>query len=265
MSDFKRHALSAAFPSMGVDDFEALTSDIAANGLRSPIVLFEGEVLDGWHRYTACLAAGVEPTFAEFEGNDPVAFVISANLHRRQLTGSQRAASIVACSAWKPAHRPPAGNSAPGSELLAKQAEVSTRTIEHAKAAQLAGLGDEVRDGKVSAKRAAEIAKLPKEDWVEALQRKSEPKPVEILDEPPEGDVADTLDDLQAEVEALERIVNADDRIVAAWDEAKLNAQKLAQMTQLYDGKCAELAEMTRTADRWMRKFNALEKKAVQS
>jgi hypothetical protein len=54
-------------------------------------VLLDGMVLDGWHRYLACAKAGVEFKAMNFDGADPVAFVISRNLHRRHLTPSQRA------------------------------------------------------------------------------------------------------------------------------------------------------------------------------
>ena len=42
-------------------------------------------------RWRACLEAGVELQTVEYEGDDPRAFVISANIHRRHLTIGQRA------------------------------------------------------------------------------------------------------------------------------------------------------------------------------
>src|SRR6516164_995725 len=66
-------------------------ADIKVKGLCEPIVLYENKTLDGRNRYLACIAAGIEPTFKTYEGTDPVAFVISANLCRRHLTESQRA------------------------------------------------------------------------------------------------------------------------------------------------------------------------------
>jgi len=47
-------------------------------------------ILDGRNRYRACLDAGVEPTFRPFCGDDPAAYVISANIHRRHLTAEQK-------------------------------------------------------------------------------------------------------------------------------------------------------------------------------
>jgi hypothetical protein len=87
----KTHPLADLFPPMTTDEMASLVEDIKANGLAQPIVTHEGKLLDGRHRYQACLQAGVEPQFTEFRGGDALAFVISANLNRRHLTESQRA------------------------------------------------------------------------------------------------------------------------------------------------------------------------------
>lgn len=102
--DYLQHPLSRAFPSMNDADFQALKDDISNNGQREPVIIFEDMVLDGWHRYRACSELGIKFTQFKFDAtNDPVAFVESANLHRRHLTASQRAAAVVACRAWRPA------------------------------------------------------------------------------------------------------------------------------------------------------------------
>jgi len=85
------HPLSELFPLMEEPELTALAADIQANGLRTPILLFDDQILDGRNRYRACLLAGVEPVTAEFAGEDPLQFVLSANLHRRHLNESQRA------------------------------------------------------------------------------------------------------------------------------------------------------------------------------
>jgi ParB-like chromosome segregation protein Spo0J len=236
----QQHPLSAAFPPMEDVEFKRLCADIETHGLRNPVVTLDGMVLDGWHRYRACLETGREPMVVQFDGDDPRTFVLSLNLSRRHLTASQRAAAVVAVADWKPVGKPQVGaNSAPSAELLAKQADVSPRTIEHTKKAFRAGRGEDVRDGKVSAKAAA------------APVRPSEPEEEQATTDDPR------LTDLVIEFESLLRIVEADDKLAEAWHAVKAAQQSLAQMTAMYEGKCRELAEMTKEAKRWKRKAEA--------
>jgi len=89
------HPVADMFPLMEGEEFDALGADIKANGLVEDIVLYEGMILDGRHRYRAGLAAGAEPRFTDYRGDDPTAYVISKNLHRRHLT-AERKREIIA-------------------------------------------------------------------------------------------------------------------------------------------------------------------------
>tara|TARA_Y100000310_G_scaffold258431_1_gene266836 strand:+ start:439 stop:1503 length:1065 start_codon:yes stop_codon:yes gene_type:complete len=77
---------------MGEEELGELADDIMLNGLHQPIVLYQGQILDGRNRYQACELAGIESDCTEYEGDDPLGYVLSLNLHRRHLTASQRAA-----------------------------------------------------------------------------------------------------------------------------------------------------------------------------
>ena len=59
-----------------------------------PITRHEGKILDGRNRYRAAKACGHAFTAKDFRdlapGLDPKAFVISANIARRQLTSKQK-------------------------------------------------------------------------------------------------------------------------------------------------------------------------------
>jgi|GEM_PF-4057635 len=86
------HNLANLFPMMQEHEFVRLKQDIKENGILEDIELYENKILDGRNRHKACLDLGITPRFKEFEGNhqDALNYVISKNLHRRQLNESQR-------------------------------------------------------------------------------------------------------------------------------------------------------------------------------
>lgn len=105
-SDWRRygiHKYAAMFPPMSKPEYEALKQDIREHGLKEPILLFKGKVLDGRNRFRACIdldEAGElpsEPQFREFPGDDQAAYkeVASLNMMRRHLTKSQKAMVLV--------------------------------------------------------------------------------------------------------------------------------------------------------------------------
>lgn len=232
-----RHPLSAAFPDMPAQELEALAQDVATHGLVQPIITLGGQVLDGWHRYLACDMAGVEPRTVELDRSvDPAAYVLSANLSRRHLTASQRAAAVVACAQWADRGRP--RKQAPGAylpsteEQLAEIADVSRSTIRDAKAAARAGRGEEVRDGAVSARAAAGRAPSKKAEE-------------EVSDE--------RARDIAEHYESLLAIVEADNQLEAAWAEVRVLRVKLEQIERLYQTQRRELAAALRDAAKWKR------------
>ena len=96
MSDtLRHHPLADIFPLMEGAEFNELVADIKASGLHEPIILLDDLILDGRNRYRACVAAGVEPSYRPFTGEDPGAFVISANIRRRHLNTEQKRAVIA--------------------------------------------------------------------------------------------------------------------------------------------------------------------------
>jgi ParB-like chromosome segregation protein Spo0J len=138
----KNHPYADLFPMMSATELEALATDIVANGLLQPVILYQGTVLDGRNRLSACGRAGVEPQFTEFDGDDAaaLALVISLNVQRRDLTGAQRA--VVAARAWgldgygkggRPEKGKPVSSKLVSLESLAKQFKIAKFSITQAR------------------------------------------------------------------------------------------------------------------------------------
>jgi hypothetical protein len=86
------HKYADIFPLMDDAELAALAADIRDHGQRDPIILHpDGKILEGRSRYRACQQIGLEPKTERYDGDDPLAFVISRNLRRRHLNESQRA------------------------------------------------------------------------------------------------------------------------------------------------------------------------------
>jgi hypothetical protein len=118
------HEFAKLFPPLSEEDFKALVDDIKANGLRQPIVVYQGKILDGNNRYRACLQAGREPELVDLECSDDgvaQAFVISANIHRRHLSPEQRREIIATLLKAFPALR---------NRQIAAKAKASHHTVE---------------------------------------------------------------------------------------------------------------------------------------
>jgi hypothetical protein len=84
---------------MQPSEFEALVANIQDNGYDPmfPVIRYQGEILDGWHRYRASTQLKIKPPVEDFEGDDNAAlmFAVRANGQRRNLTAGQLA--YVAC------------------------------------------------------------------------------------------------------------------------------------------------------------------------
>lgn len=89
------HPYADAWPMLDQDDLTALAMDIGVNGLREPIVIYDGKILDGRNRHAACAAAGITPAYEDFDGDDDaaLAFVQSVNNGRRHQSKGSLAAS----------------------------------------------------------------------------------------------------------------------------------------------------------------------------
>ena len=217
----KPHPLSAAFPAMSPKELKGLIDDIRTNGQRDPIVLLDGMILDGKNRYKACQALEREPKTALLgEGINAKDFVLSRNLpSRRHFRPSQVAMAVVECNQLHWARTGEnqftrglePGSTPPTNESMAKTANVSIKTIQQAKVALGAGLGEEVRKGLVTVKAAAEIVaeitRLPESERQSTLEafltKAAMPRMPRVKEKPLPTEVVV----LQKEVEALKATI----------------------------------------------------------
>ena len=164
------HKLANLFPMMTSEELYEMGKDIATNGQIDPIVVYEGKILDGRNRFQACQRAGVEPRVEEYNGTDPLAYVISLNLKRRHLTESQKAmiaselATMERGGDKKSDQCVNSRNDFVSQPEAAEMFNVSRTTVQEAK--KVADMADEnvvqaVKAGKVSINAARTLAELP--------------------------------------------------------------------------------------------------------
>lgn len=185
----QQHPLSAAFPAMSPDEYQGLKDSIETIGVKNPITMFEGMVLDGWNRYRAALEVGMPcPSQDLTEGDDPREFVLAQNKNRRHILQAQMAMAVIAVHDWRPlgdqrsatvdTECPPSKSAAE----LAQIAGVHASTIKQAKAVQTRGsseVRDAVKSGVMGLPKAAAIARLPADQQAAAIAAPM-PKPAKF-------------------------------------------------------------------------------------
>ncbi|MFA9288059.1 hypothetical protein ACCQ08_25000 [Comamonas sp. SY3] len=267
---------------MSADDFQNLKDSIAEIGVQNPITLFEGMVLDGWHRYNAANEVLMPCPHVELAaGTDPRHFVLAQNKARRHVTQAQLAMATTAVYDWKPAHREKAHIEcelpAKTNAELAAIAGVHANTITQAKAVQTKAapeVVEAVKRGDIGLPKAAAIAKLPKEEQAAAIG-----KPIPKKE--PEADVFEKLGEVfgpseeelrahelqeQADRAALDKLMESDDKLETAYAEIKrlnaVNSVLESRMQGLMNEK-AEAIKLVKARDRQIVKLEAMLKESV--
>lgn len=273
---YQLHPLCTFFPRIEGAEFTELVEDIHQHGLRNPIVLLDGMILDGGNRYRACIEAGVEPTFTQYEGDDPVGFVLSANLHRRHLSAGQRAAIVASAADWAKVQtrggdrrsdqsgRNDFDSVAARAERAAVNRDTQLRADKVAKADP--GLVQKVARGEVSLPKAVEQitgkrpgAKAEKPESAEVETLRAEVK--DLRDELSEARsilASETADNL-----AIGKIIDADDKLAEAAKEIRRLTSLVASLEDRIRGLMNEKNEAIRDANSWRRKAERLMKAAA--
>jgi hypothetical protein len=260
--EMKQHPLSAAFPAMPADQFSALKDSITDIGVQDPITLYEGMVIDGWHRYTAAQEVGVECPTVELGDVDPQAFVIAKNKARRHIQQGQIALAVAAVYQWKPRGANQHGGSAPGADpakttaQMAGIAGVGTRTMEQAKTVESKAapkVKEAVKSGEISVKRGAEIAQLPAKEQVKALKApKAEAEDVHYVG-PSQEEIDEAITAVKADLSTLQKLIDSDDVLAdLAADNEQLRAE-LAVVKLSRDGYMNRSNELIERV-KWLKK-----------
>jgi hypothetical protein len=280
----QQHSLSSAYPEMTTDEYQALVDSVADIGVQNPITLYEGEVIDGWHRYRASIEAGVKCPMQELPDDvDPRDFARSQGA-RRNMSAAQQALSITKIYSWVPNGKHASG-SLKTTAQLADMAGVSARTINQAKVIHSSGapaVVQAVKDGKIGLPKAAEIARLPAEKQAQAIDKPMDKpaKPIKEYTEsgaPTESDerieMMAAIEALQAENQSLtdraalsamdatpEERASAADLVAQLRHQIVVLEAELAGVRASRDGFQREVGEMKRQCEKSDRQIKKLQK-----
>lgn len=178
----------ALIPPLSAEEHAGLEASILAHGCRTPIDVWDDIVVDGHNRYAICTEHGIdfETKQITFEDRrEATIWIIRNQFDRRNLTQADRmdlalllkseiqAQAQARMKAGKPVD--PVANLPQGKtrDTIAKRAGVSGRTLDKHEKVRATGtpeLQQAYDAGAVSVSAAAELAKLPEAEQVEAVK-----------------------------------------------------------------------------------------------
>jgi hypothetical protein len=237
-----QHPACEVFPMIGGDEFEALKRDIAANGQREPIVLVDGELVDGRNRLRACEELGIEPVFRNLpseEAGDVFALVMSLNLHRRHLKPRERGAALRAYMKSIGAKRQQGkrvdkanGSTSPSVSEVAATLGVPRQTASrHIKAAEdyeaaSPDLRAKVDAGELTPKKARQLTENPDAEPAEPKPRTG--KRAKIIENFARNQAAEFVGRIEGVAGYCEKVkveaIRSDERLLRHWREASKSA-----------------------------------------
>ena len=159
---YTRHALSTLFSDLSDTEYQELKTDIEKNGIiNKKIIIYENEILDGWHRYSIANELNIIDTIDLVQLSpaiNPTDYVVSQNLHRRHLTPRQRSQIVVEANEYRKNRGGDRktqvfSNSVwnlKSTQQLADMAQVGAATIDRAKQVSEFGRAKEVISGEKS-------------------------------------------------------------------------------------------------------------------
>jgi hypothetical protein len=94
--------LAALTMTYTIDGFNELVQDISKNGLLVPILLRDGKILDGRHRYKACMELGINISYIELgsiSSDEALDIVISNAINKATGTDASKVEAYLMCRA----------------------------------------------------------------------------------------------------------------------------------------------------------------------
>lgn len=277
--NYELHPLCTLFPRLSGNEFESLCADIRNNGLRNPIVMHEGMILDGGNRYRACIEIGIEPDFVEFDGGNLVSFVLSVNLHRRHLSAGQQAAIVASAQDWgnaQPANRPGKAGNVTGLSTVADRAAISGASDKTQRMADKVAKADpelakQVAHGEISLPKAIKSI-TPQKPGSEYKTAKIDQKEHPEFDEDAiraemdsEFDPVAELETTHKEIDRLTKVIESDDQLAAAMAENKRLTELCRVLEERMRGLQSSENAAKQAAKMWKNKFEKLEKQMKAS
>lgn len=234
----KNHPISDVWPMMDEAKIAELADDIRKNGQLVPVWLYEGKILDGRNRWTACKIAGVDPKTKEYTGDEPTAFAVSLNDRRRHMNKGSLAAVAAELEPFFAAdakrRQKEHGGTAPGKpktlvEKLPQVMQAKPTPKAREEAAKSVGVNDRyVQDAKKVKHEAPEVFERLKAGKITLQDAKRE------VAKKPTDDWRQDERDRQALVEDGQSVTAnaANDKNLTAWAEQNLQAVRIDRGTR---------------------------------
>ena len=124
------------------------------------VVLYEGKILDGYHRYHWAVNNQKEHfiRFLEFTGDNPTNFVNMMNSNRRHLTTQDRARIATLTWEYNKSNRPSNGARMTQQEI-SEELQTTPRQMQRVSNTNKAGLGDYLRAGAITAEDGEQMSR----------------------------------------------------------------------------------------------------------
>lgn len=120
------HPVAEMFPMLPADELQALADDVAAQGLLQDVVVDgDGQLLDGRNRLAAAKKAKLNTVPCTVYTGDPVAYILGANMARRDMNKGQKAIILAKALADL--------DSKSRNDLVAEAGGISAPTLSQAK------------------------------------------------------------------------------------------------------------------------------------